>query len=214
SSDSRLDAFDAAGNVNCSGTPKICAPLWTALMGGLPSSPAVGNGGVYTGSDDGRLYAFDAAGNNNCSGSPKACAPLWTGPTGAAIFSSPAVANGVVYVGSDDGRLYAFDAGGNFNCSGSPKTCAPLWTTDPTGSSIESSPAVANGVVYVGPTGGAVYAFDAAGNIGCAGVPKICPPLWSVNTGGTYHADLGSPSVAYGKLFAGSSIGLSVYAPS
>src|SRR4030088_2564594 len=29
SEDRKLYAFDTAGNTNCSGTPKTCAPLWT-----------------------------------------------------------------------------------------------------------------------------------------------------------------------------------------
>jgi len=74
--DNRLYAIDAAGSTNCSGTPKSCAPLWTATKG--DSSPAVANGIVYTGAGDFNFYAFDAAGNTNCSGTPKSCDPLWT----------------------------------------------------------------------------------------------------------------------------------------
>ena len=59
------------------------------------------------------------------------------------------MANGVVYVGSDDTKLYAFDAVGTLRCSGSPKTCAPLAAVA-TGGEVTSSPAVANGFVYVG----------------------------------------------------------------
>jgi len=44
---------------------------------------------------------------------------------------------------------------------------------------IVSSPAVANGVAYVGSTDGKLYAFDAAGVGGCSGsdADKICQPL-------------------------------------
>ena len=109
SSDSKLYAFDAAGVTGCSGTPKTCAPLWTATTGGdVDSSPAVVNGVVYVGSFDEKLYAFDAAGVTGCSGTPKTCAPLWTATTGGVVVSSPAVANGVVYVGSFDSKLYAY----------------------------------------------------------------------------------------------------------
>ena len=52
-------------------------------------------------------------------------------------------------VGSGDDKLYAFDAAGGMNCSGTPTTRTPLWT-GATGGPISSSPAVANGVVYVG----------------------------------------------------------------
>ena len=58
----KLYAFDAAGTVNCSGTPKTCAPLWAATTGALWESPAVANGVVYVGSNDDNfpptLYAF------------------------------------------------------------------------------------------------------------------------------------------------------------
>ena len=117
--DGTLYAYDAAGNTNCSGTPKLCNPLWTASTGGgIESSPTVNNGIVYVGSGDGNLYAFDAAGITNCSGTPKTCAPLWVAHTPSIVVSSPAVVNGVVYVGSLDHNLYAFDAAGVTNCSG------------------------------------------------------------------------------------------------
>src|SRR5581483_4045803 len=158
SGDGKLYAFDAAGVTGCSGSPKTCAPLWTAATGGYVwSSPAVAGGVVYVGSSDLKLYAFDAAGVTGCSGSPKTCAPLWTAATGGYVFSSPAVAGGVVYVGSDDYKLYAFDAAGASGCSGSPKTCTPLWTA--TTGWVDSSPAVAGGVVYVGSYDGKLYAF-------------------------------------------------------
>src|SRR5205823_9213817 len=148
---------------NCSGSPKVCSPLWTAATGAdVYSSPAVANGVVYVGSQDGKLYAFDAAGTTNCSGTPKTCYPLWTAANSTAISdavnSSPAVANGTVYVGFNDFKLYAFDAAGTTNCSGTPKTCSPLWTAT-TGGAVYSSPAVANGTVYVGSYDTKMYAF-------------------------------------------------------
>ena len=54
----------------------------------------------------------------------------------------------MVYVGSLDGNMYALNA----------STGAKLWSYA-TGSYVESSPAVANGVVYVGSDDGSVYAF-------------------------------------------------------
>ena len=54
-----------------------------------------------------------------------------------------------MYVGSNDNSLYAFDAAGSIGCSGMPKTCTPLWTAT-TGEDVFSSPAIANGRIYVG----------------------------------------------------------------
>jgi outer membrane protein assembly factor BamB len=50
------------------------------------------------------------------------------------------VVDGVVYEGSNDGYVYALNA----------VTGGVIWKYKGTGSSVESSPAVANGVVYVG----------------------------------------------------------------
>ena len=54
----------------------------------------------------------------------------------------------MVYVGSYDDMVYALNA----------STGALLWSYT-TGSAVESSPAVANGVVYVGSYDDKVYAF-------------------------------------------------------
>ena len=65
-----------------------------------------------------------------------------------------------------------------------------------TGGSIFSSPAVANGVVYVGSVDSKLYAFAAAG---CG--KQACPPLWSAATGGAVYA---SPAVSNGTVYVGS----------
>jgi hypothetical protein len=79
-------AFDANGSNGCSGTPKVCTPLWEYRT----NYPVFGNYAVVSG---GTLYvetfysstpvtftgdteAFDANGNG-CSGTPKVCGPLW-----------------------------------------------------------------------------------------------------------------------------------------
>ena len=83
--------------------------LWSAPLGSTTSSsPSIGNGVVYVGSDDHQLTAFDGAGIIKCSGTPKVCAPLWTISTDGAVRSTPAVSNGMVYVGSDDHGLHAY----------------------------------------------------------------------------------------------------------
>jgi outer membrane protein assembly factor BamB len=199
SDDFKLYAFDAAGSTNCSGSPKICAPLWTARTAGkVRSSPTVANGVVYVGSDDHKLYAVSAAGTTNCSGSPKVCTALWTTTAVSGVGRTPAIGSGVVYVTGD--QLYAFDAAGSTSCSGSPKVCTPLWTGTRGTGSATTSPAVADGVVYVGvEAGGAVLdGFSAAGTIRCSGSPKICGPIWS---GDVWDPVTSAPAIANGVVY-------------
>jgi len=86
--------------------------------------------------------------------------------------------------------LYAFKADG----CGQP-TCLPLWTAT-TGNWILSSPAVANGVVYVGSWDHKLYAFKADGR-----GQLTCLPLWTATTG---NAIASSPAVANGVVYVGS----------
>jgi putative pyrroloquinoline-quinone-binding quinoprotein len=216
-----LYAFDAAGSTNCSGTSKVCDPLWTAAMPGagpISSAPAVAGGVVYVGTSSKGLYAFDAAGSVNCSAgaTAKTCAPLWTAPAPAAIEGTPAVADGVVYVVGGNGPLTAFAAGGAGNCpgTGTTKTCtrAPLWTSAAGALVTGASPAVANGVVYVSSAKGGAYAYDAAGSLRCStgATAKTCSPLWSAP--GTNYSVSGSLAVVNGVLFVSVSGNGTVYA--
>ena len=72
---------------------------WTYETGdAVDSSPAVGDGVVFVGSNDNKLHAVNAT-----TGEPK-----WTYETGGAV-ASPAVAGGVVFVvgGGSGGTLHA-----------------------------------------------------------------------------------------------------------
>jgi outer membrane protein assembly factor BamB len=164
------------------------AKLWSYATGGvLDSSPAVANGVVYVGGSHGTVYALDASTG----------AQLWGHDTGGDfVFSSPAVANGMVYVGADlldgqpaphPGSLYALDA----------STGAQLWKLS-LSREVDSSPAVADGVVYFASFDGSVYAVDAP--TGAA--------VWSYQTGGSVWS---SPAVTDGVVYVGSEDG-SVYA--
>jgi eukaryotic-like serine/threonine-protein kinase len=118
------------------------------------SSPVHVNGTVIIGAGDGRVYALDA----------RTARQLWRASTGGRVRSSPAVADGRVYVGSADGRVYAFDLA----------TGALEWRYDTEGVKLESrnfgydrrtvqsSPAVSGGTVFVGARDGFLYAIDAA----------------------------------------------------
>lgn len=80
-SSNQLDAYDAAGKTDCSGTPTVCTPLWRATVDAAQGeSPTVANGIVYVVSQSGgdALAAFDANGVTNCSGIPKLCSPIWS----------------------------------------------------------------------------------------------------------------------------------------
>ncbi len=197
-------AFDAAGSTNCGGSPRVCSPLWTgSLLGPGLTTPVVADGKVAVSSPLGNVFVFDAAGNTNCSGIPKVCQPMWAALTNASAPVSPAIVNGVMYVGAANGKLYAFDARGVTNCSGTGlRQCNPLWTAS-TGSAIDSSPAIANGMVYLGA--GSVdlrmFAYDAAGVKNCSGVPKNCSPLWRSSLGVNART---SPVVANGVVYVGS----------
>jgi outer membrane protein assembly factor BamB len=152
-----LYAFDAHGVTGCAGTPRVCAPLWTASADGNLGSPAVGAGRLFVSSNQGTLYAFDAAGVSGCSGTPKRCTPRWTVPS-AVGADAPIIANDVVYVptGLD---LRAYDAAGALRCSGTPKVCQPLWTSPVISGIGVYDPSVADGRVFVSAWTGTLYAF-------------------------------------------------------
>ena len=116
------------------------------------SSPAVADGRVFFGSGDGNLYALEA----------KSGRKLWEVSTGGRIRSSPAVAGGAVFVGSMSGRVHAVDAA----------TGKALWAFETEGVSIDSraagfdrtsvvsSPAVGEDLVFVGSRDAHLYAVD------------------------------------------------------
>lgn len=173
-----LVAMDATGSRNCSGTPKVCAPLWYYSLQYLPeddpivlgSTLYVAIGGIAQfGQVNGGLEAFDANGVTGCSGSPTIhCNPLWSGPTGTASYGPIVAGDGFVF-GSE------------------PVPGTPLWSMAADGSSqnmlwtssVNASPfAMSGSVLYAGGSDGSeVYAFDAGGEVGCSN--GVCTPLWS-----------------------------------
>jgi eukaryotic-like serine/threonine-protein kinase len=157
------------------------AVLWsyttTAIVDG---SPTVDNNIVYFGSED--YQATNLFALNATTG-----AEVWTYSTGEYVsYPTPAIAHGIVYFASHPyndpyaGTVWAFNA----------RTGAKLWSYGTNGI-IESSPAVANGVVYIGCEDNNVYALDA----------KDGALLWSYTTGSFIDS---SPSVVNGMLFIGS----------
>jgi outer membrane protein assembly factor BamB len=154
---SKLEGFDAAGVVSCSGVPKTCQPLWVtdAVVGGGDSAPAIANGVVYRAVGS-QLRAYDLHGATGCTGTPKVCTPLWSAEVGAGV-SAPAVANGLVYVAAGTGTVRAYDAAGVASCSTTTHVCTPLWTASV--GSAAGPVAVGDGHVLVGTVDGRVHAF-------------------------------------------------------
>ncbi len=115
------------------------------------------------------------------------------------IHSSPAVTDTTVYIGAGQ-RLVALAVG----CATDGRECAPIWQSRSIGYYIASSPAVANGVVYVGAqnlnqSNGRLFAF--AAHCGSA----ICGRIWrSPLTGGMVNA---SPAVSHGMVYVASNSG-------
>ena len=126
-------AFDEAGTIGCSGSPKVCQPLWTAT---LPSAVDLTSTQVLLAVAGGRLYVpidagvivYDALGSTNCAGVPKTCTPIGSFPYPSAVGTSGGVtiANGVAYAATKDG-LWAFDANLSTGCTGAPAVCTSLW---------------------------------------------------------------------------------------
>ncbi len=172
---------------------------WQGQLGKLVdySSPAVVNGVAYLASSDGVLWAYSA---NGC-GQSLCSSPVWQSTQIAQMIDSPTVAGGFVYVGSqtsfssNDGKLDVFSATG---CGQS--VCPPLWQgIAGTDAILESSPAVAHGLVYVGAYDGKVYAFKASG---CG--RSTCDPVWTGTTGGSIES---TATVVNGVLYIGSDDG-------
>jgi outer membrane protein assembly factor BamB len=151
------------------------------------SSPVVVGSKVWIGAGDGNLYALDAANGKE----------IWRFKTEGRIRSSPAVSGGVAYVGSMDGSLYAVDA----------ESGKLRWRFDTQGralksgnfgfdrKSIQSSPAVADGSVYIGGRDGFLYAVDAA-----TGKER-----WRLDHSASWINT--APAVSLGRVYAGTSDG-------
>jgi outer membrane protein assembly factor BamB/tetratricopeptide (TPR) repeat protein len=182
--------------------------------GQVVSAPLVVDGVVYVGATDGQLYAFDAVNGQE----------IWPPfPTGDAILGSPAYADGIVYVASMDGKLYGIDAStGQPSCEstdvgGIPTTpvvvsdmvlvgssAQDLWefraagcglsNTYNTGTPVEVSPAVSDGVMYV-PSGRFLLAIRQGSD----------EDLWTFDD--AEQAIQSAPVVANGVVYVGSDDG-------
>jgi outer membrane protein assembly factor BamB len=158
------------------------ALLWSTVPTGGPieSSPAITQSKLVVGSDDGTVHAYPL----DCS---DPCSPLWSYQTGNMVTASPAVAGKWVYVESNDGFLYAlrtrtgkrawrrslggpglaspavagmvvYAAGTGGDLMAFKMGTGKLVWDDPSAGD-RGSPAIANGVLYLGAFGN-VEAFD------------------------------------------------------
>ena len=176
-----LDAFDAVSG----------DPVWTGTVpfsGGVFGPPAVAGGRVFV-----DYFFFCCLGERRVGGFATWDATTgeqgWIGEwVGGYIGASSVTVSGrsVYQVGQPDGEgpglLSAFDASGNRNCEDLPegKACRAVWSGwIGAVTTVESSPAVSGGVVYVGSDDNKLYAFDADG---CGAA--TCEPLWTAATGG------------------------------
>lgn len=153
----------------------------------ITSSPTVIGDQLLFGSGDGYLYCVARQTGNL----------QWRFKTGGRVRSSPAADAGVAYIGSQDGQVYAVDLG----------TGSERWHYATEGAgldsgkfgydrrTVQSSPAVVGGTVYVGARDGFLYALSAAdGHL----IWRFDHQISWVNS---------SPAVIDGQVYAASSDG-------
>lgn len=129
---------------------------WTFTTGDqISSTPAVDNGRVYVGSYDNKLYCINQTTRT----------AEWNYTTGNDILSSPTVVNDRVYFGSMDKKIYCFDAdpsdGVDEGVPNPGKSYDKIWQVTTNGLGIITSPAVADGRVFISSTDNLVYCLDA-----------------------------------------------------
>jgi outer membrane protein assembly factor BamB len=128
-------------------------PRWTAeLEAVIRVAPAVVAGVVYAGNDAGNVYAFDAETGDE----------VWTVDLGGEVTGAPTVVDEIVVVGTQQGQsgngdLHALDL----------DTGDEVWTVPLDGGyGFSASPAIVDGVIYLGDdpnTEGVLYALGVGG---------------------------------------------------
>jgi outer membrane protein assembly factor BamB len=137
----------------------------------ITTTPTVTNGSVFVGSFDRHVYAIDAASGRQ----------LWKYDTGDAMTSDIALHGSQVIAGSRSYDLEALDAARG----------TPIWKKYFWFSWVESSPTVADGVVYIGSSDAArVFAIDGATG----------KSIWELDAGGSAW---GRPAVTASRVYEG-----------
>jgi eukaryotic-like serine/threonine-protein kinase len=187
----RIFAVDEqSGRLRWSVQTGALLPPNTAPAGGWDlwaSSPVVVGSRLIIGGGDGGVYCLEVS-----SGKQR-----WKAKTGGRVRATPAVHDGMVVVGSWDGKIYAFDL----------TTGASRWVHRTMGDTldskkfgfdrraVQSSAAIAGGMVFEGSRDGAIYGLDAATG----------DRRWRVSHQGSWV--IGSPAAFDGRVYVGSSDG-------
>jgi outer membrane protein assembly factor BamB len=161
-----------------SSAPNLPNLLWTftGQFQGSAASPVVSEGRVFVGSElVNEFYCLNATNG----------VLLWVFGTNGTIMNSPAVSAGKVLVGTESGFLYCLNE----------TTGMPIWNVALDERIYESSPAVADGRVFVG---GWAYG-DYGSHLYCLNLTNG-DQLWKYQV---YQAVYSSPAVVNGKVFVG-----------
>ena len=152
--------------------------VWNYSVSGVTNTPSIGYDKVFFATDS-RLFALNLDGTE-----------AWSVPFNGSL-STAAIAYGNVYIGSRDGKLYCFNASNG----------EVEWIFEANGK-IDSSPAVANGVVYFATNTpeGTIYAVNAF-NGKLMWFYRLKPPE------GSYYNIMSSPFLAEDKLYIGADNG-------
>jgi outer membrane protein assembly factor BamB len=156
--------------------------VWQVAMGSpIDSTPVVANGVAFFADDGGSVFALSSS-----SGAQE-----WATITNGTTASALAVANGVVFDDVDGETLFALSEWtGDVLWQFTTGDVSPYPLSGADGQ-FDSTPAVANGVVYVGSCGDLFYALNAATG----------SELWSYTTGGQIEA---SPAISNGMVYVSS----------
>jgi len=188
--------------------------LWSTNLGCFFNSPSVANGVAYVGSyyDDGKLHAVNAttgeelwnySTNRIVRGAPTICEDVvyiganygsklfaiytngtrkWELILHGGVSTSPLVVNDIVYIGTEslpNTKIYAVDAQHGHE----------LWNFSTNGT-VDSTPAYAKGIIYVGSYDDRIYALNAING----------SKIWEYDTGGSVGS---SPAVDNGVVYVG-----------
>lgn len=156
--------------------PDALALRWRFKTGdAIKSSPVIGGGRVFVGSDDEHVYAIDLEGGTK----------VWAFKTDNTVEAPPLLVGDKVFVGSSDGFLYALDAAtGDLKWKyETPDRIlgSANWTRSPQGDRVW---------ILVGGYDSKLHAVDAETGEG----------VWTYETGNYIN---GSPAVADGKAIFG-----------